>query len=1122
MEALDIGRSFIVQAPAGSGKTELLIQRYLRLLPLVDHPEEVLAITFTRKAALEMKLRVTNALKEARDGVVSETEHGRLTLSLAADVLARDASENWRLIDSPGRMRIETVDAFGASIARSLPISSGLGGTTATISDAEMDGIYRDAATATLDYLATATRSGNVVENVLVHLDNNVALFVDYLSRMLASREQWLSITGAGFANADEAANARRQLEQNIETIVGTQLEIARSQLPAESHHAVTELLRYAAKNVAEAGKIDHPFTGCCGLGSMPEPVAKQRAAWQAIANLLLTKTGSWRKSINKNDGFPVGDDGQKKALYELIGTLCERHALRESLHRTKLLPSAGYSDEQWKVLTALFDLLPLAVGELRRLFSERGVSDHNEVALAAGRALGSAEDPGEIALVLDYTIQHLLVDEMQDTSFGQYELLTKIIAGWSSGDGRTIFCVGDPMQSIYRFRGAEVGEFLLAQKNGIGNVQLDTLVLRRNFRSGEHIVHWVNTVFTQVMPLSDNIAAGAISYAESVPVEQHANAGACRVHSLFDADYDQEAEHTLSVIRDCLQDSEDENVALLVRSRTQLANLLPLLRQSGIKYQSVEIDRLTDLPEIIDALALTRALCHEGDRLAWLALLRSPWTGLKWQDLHALTYNDHHRTLTEIVADKERLAAMSQDGRARLERFLGAIAPYVQRSATWTLRNRVELAWCALGGPALLQDEEQLENVYRFFAVIEKIEKSGTLVDVRELERRLDDERVSSVTSSDCRVQVMTMHKAKGLQFDHVVLPGLGRAVRGGDKSVLSWLNIPTAAGGNEMIISPVGSRADVENDPLHQFIEATENDRNKMELDRLLYVACTRAVRSLHLIGSVATGPDNDALKPPVSGSLLSRLWCALDHYYADALAAGTGVTGNANAGSAGSEIAVNPLLQRLDPAWSAPVPERHVALALASSSAAEEPEQAVEFYWVGTAARHAGTIVHRLLQRLGERGADNANFDPAAELPTVRRWARDLGVAEKDIDTVWERVRSAVEGALSDPRGRWLLNGPGHSELAVTGVHNGRAESVVIDRIRIDDDGVHWIVDYKTSTHEGGDMSGFLHQESDRYRPQLRRYAELYAALSGADVRTALYFPLLKEFCEVSVTQ
>jgi ATP-dependent exoDNAse (exonuclease V) beta subunit len=121
VEALDVSRSFIVQAPAGSGKTELLIQRYLRLLAIVAQPEEILAITFTNKAAKEMQLRVINALCQARQNVTAETAHERLTIEAATEVLARDSEFGWHLIESPGRMRIQTVDAFGGGIARSVP-----------------------------------------------------------------------------------------------------------------------------------------------------------------------------------------------------------------------------------------------------------------------------------------------------------------------------------------------------------------------------------------------------------------------------------------------------------------------------------------------------------------------------------------------------------------------------------------------------------------------------------------------------------------------------------------------------------------------------------------------------------------------------------------------------------------------------------------------------------------------------------------------------------------------------------------------------------------------------------------------------------------------------------------
>ena len=1123
--ALDVSRSFIVQAPAGSGKTELLIQRYLALLPRVKNPEEVLAITFTRKAAMEMKQRVTTALMHARDAIDAMTAHGQFTLSLAAKVLAQDQAEGWNLIDSPGRMKIETVDAFGAGIARSLPFSSGLGGASATLADADSIAIYRDAAAATLDYLTIGNAAGTAAERVLLHLDNNVSLYITYVARMLASREQWLAITGAGFSGTEEADAARRQLESNIANVIARQLASLEAQLPQAYYNDLLVMLRYAATNLVGAGKSDHSLARLVlvDIQLLPTCTATERGTWQAIADLLLTKQGGWRKRVNKNDGFPVGDSGQKQMLYDLVSSLSAHsagsHLLREGLHRTRLLPAAEYSDEQWSVLLALFQLLPLAVGELRRLFGERAVSDHNEVALSAGRALGSADEPGDIALILDYQIRHLLIDEMQDTSFGQYELIKRLVAGWAPDDGRTVFCVGDPMQSIYRFRDAEVGEFLLARKNGIGNVHLEPLLLRRNFRSGENLVHWFNTVFQQVMPLHDDVAIGAIAYSDSVPVEQHANSGEHVVHPLFAVDSAAEAQHTLRVIQQCIDAPDKGSIAVLVRSRTQLAALLVQLRQAGVEYQAVEIDRLTDLPEIIDVLALTRALCHEGDRLAWLALLRSPWVGLTWKDLHALVVNDVDMTVMELCRDPARCENLSEDGRLRLHSFLTDIAPFRKRAATLTLRRRVELAWCALGGPALLDDAEQIENVYRYLAVLDKIETAGTLDDVRELEQKLDGERVSSMVSAACRLQLMTMHKAKGLQFDHVVMPGLGRATRGSDRDVLSWLSTSVESGHKELIISPVGSRAAVENDQLHQFIEATAKDKERMELDRLLYVACTRAVKSLHLIGSVTVAPDGESFRPPVRGSLLARLWTAIECDYTEAFDKRS-ADESIEALPVVDEYLVKPVLRRFEDRWQPPEPAGHAAFSVQAHDDPLPADQAVEFYWVGSAARHAGTIVHRWLQRISDGNYAIDKRDAGLEQAMTRRWAKALGVMEDDVEDVWARTSTALDNILADAKGRWVLSGEGHAELALTGLYSGRPESIVIDRVRIDEHGVHWIVDYKTSTHEGGDLAGFLRQESDRYRPQLRRYAELYANLTGAVVKTALYFPLLQEFCEVSL--
>lgn len=1115
-DALDVERSAIVQAPAGSGKTELLIQRFLKLLAIVNHPEEILAITFTRKAAFEMQSRVIGALRLARDGAAPDAEHERTTFRAASVALARDREFDWNLIQSPGRLRIQTVDAFGAGIARSVPLSSGLGGIGATVTGAEMNAMYRAAAAATLDSLDTEDELGESVERVLLHLDNHTGRYLSYLARMLAYRDQWLAMTGSGLSDPQKGSAVRRQLEKNIENIVVQHLSRVRELIPESCVVELLSLISYGVDNLQKDEKPDHPLCAVAGGNELPGMAAGDRVAWQAIAGLLLTRQGAWRKSINKNDGFPAGDSGQKQSLYELIHDLSHVPALDDSLRRVRTLPAPRYVDKQWDVLLALLKLLPLAVVELQRMFSERGVSDHIQVALAANNALGPVDEPGDIALMLDYSIRHLLVDEMQDTSLSQYGLLKKLTAGWMSGDGRSLFCVGDPMQSIYRFRDAEVGQFLLARQNGIGEVKLDSLILRRNFRSGEHLVHWFNTIFSQILPLHDDVSTGAISYSASVPVDAHANAGAYQIHPLFGVSPEEEAQRTLAIIKACLQENTGEGVAVLVRSRTTLPALTHELRLAHVPYQAVEIERLTNLPEIIDLVALTRALCHESDRLAWLALLRGPWVGLNWTDIHGVVSNDARSTVTELLDDADRIAGLSADAVERITRFRERIAVYTRGGATEALRDRVEMAWYALGGPSMLRDVEQLDNVYRFLDVIAKIEAAGSLADVRDLERMLDQERVSSRVDPDCQLQIMTMHKAKGLQFDHVVLHGLGRAARIGDKAVLSWMINTGSDGSNEMIISPLGPRSEIENDPLHQFIETTARDKERLELDRLLYVACTRARKSLHLVGNVGLTPDGQSYRRPSARSLLHRLWPAIEPDYEQAFAESRIAENAAHYDNDEPHLA-KPVLRRLTIAPPSAAPQLPGLPPTADQSVAGS-ESKVEYKWVGSAARHAGTIVHRWLQRITDGIANIDGRNIATLRPISRLWARGLGVSNEEIEAVCDRVAVALEKISADEKGRWLLQGAGKTELALSGVIDGRVQSVIIDRIRIDDKGVHWIVDYKTSTHEGADLEGFLEQEADRHRPQLEKYAAIYGNLTDAPVRTALYFPLLQKFCEV----
>ena len=1107
--ALDVTRSFIVQAPAGSGKTELLIQRYLHLLTIVDNPEEVLAITFTRKATAEMRLRVLEALQGAERGEQPREAHRALTHEVAEAVLRRDMAHGWGIVQNPRRLRIQSLDALNASILRMRPLT--MAGTGLSVAEgAELVAIYRRAAVATLDLLSEDDAVGAATRDVLTHLDGDTQTYIESLSRMLATRDQWLTFVGSGLLSDSQSAALRRGIESDLEYIVVEQLRTVRSIVPGDVAAELGKLAAHAALNLRLAGDPDHAI---CAFGEAPEIPPAQTGglrSWQALAELLLTRDGDVRKQVNVKQGFQRVDAGQKKAMHALLESLANETDFIEQLHAVRTLPPHRYDDEQWSVLLSLFRLLPTAVAELRRSFLALGVTDHTEVALGAQQALGSADSPGDVALLLDYQIRHILVDEMQDTSLAQYHMLEALTGGWQFDDGRTLFCVGDPMQSIYRFRDAEVAQFMLARQNGIASVPLESLTLQRNFRSGARLVDWFNQVFPDTLPASEDPASGAVPYSDSISADTLEGQGESHVYPVFGTHRAQEATVATSIVCKTLAEHPDDTMAVLVRSRSHTPALLASLREAGVAYQAIDIDRPSDLPEIIEISALTRALEHLGDRVAWLALLRSPWVGLDWTDLHQLVRDAATKTVLELLQEPARCAGLSEFGQQAVRGFMARIEPHLVTDRSRPLHERVERAWFALGGPALLEDENAVANVYHYLRVLSRLEVGGSLPDAAALLELLDDEHVSSEVPA--RLQIMTIHKAKGLEFDHVLLHGLGRTPRTGDSPVVNWLDLPNELGEARKIIGPIGRRDEAEDDPIHRFIRYKEATKDKHEQARLLYVACTRARKTLHLVGNVTYKSGDENFSTPPSNALLHLLWPAVEQHYIDAFAK---VEKSYN-GARRDWVA--PTLRRFSVPWTAPIST--LVPGLESGVPLRSGTRQVSYEWVGTEARLAGTIVHRWLQ-LAAVGQENLTPDRIRALrPSSEHWSRELGAGDDLVEAICDRVSAALTGVVSDDTGRWLLEPGGEAELALSGIVEGRVESIVIDRVCIDEHGTHWIVDYKTSSHEGGDLAGFLDSERQRHTEQLRKYAHIYKAYRDVPIRCALYFPLLQAFIEVDL--
>jgi ATP-dependent exoDNAse (exonuclease V) beta subunit len=1079
--ALDPSRSFIVQAPAGSGKTELLIQRFLVLLGTVEQPEQVIAITFTRKAAAEMRRRVLRALRAAAADAQGPEPHERTSFELARAAIARDRALGWQLLSQPQRLRIDTLDAFNAWLARQLPVLAG--GVAAVDVLDKPDDLYRETARRCVAAVADGGALGDALRTLLADLGNNCERLERLLAALLPRRDQWLHVFAAG-----EAA-LRPALEGALQRLIDDELAAIAALCDERLLLELAPMLRHAAGFAADP--LREALEPWLALERPPAGGPLALAAWRGAAALLLTKDGDWRRRIAKQEGFGPEHAAVRDRLRALIDELKTRGPLLDALRRVRELPDARYTERQWRSLAALRVVLVRLAAELKVAFAERRAVDFVELALAAQRALGQVDAPSDLLLALDRRIRHLLVDEFQDTSQAQRRLLELLTAGWQPDDGRTLFLVGDPMQSIYRFRDADMSLFLLAKRRGIGTVRLESLTLERNFRSAPPIVSWVNDAFARVFPPEDEIETGRAAFRASIATRAEAGEQFVRTHAT--APPHGEIDRVVAILAEERRRDPQQLIAVLVQNRNHLEGLRERLRERGFAVHAVEIDSLGDQQVAQDLAGLTRALLHFEDRIAWLGVLRAPWCGLRWADLEELCGDDRDAPIWRLLRDPQRLERLTPDGRARAESLAAALTAAFARRGETTLARWVERTWLDLGGAECLTDAAERLSAEQYFALLGAAERGGDIDDPAVLHRMLEAVQPQADAPREHGIEIMTMHRSKGLEFDTVVLLGLARQPRPDEPKALQWLARTTADSHDDLIVAPAAFAAPDES-ALVEFVRRAERERDLAEKARLLYVAATRARERLHVVWELPAGAE----QPPAQ-SLLAHLWHIVGMTPHTAPAREPGV----------EPVALRPLLRRL----VEPVAGRRAA-----PPPPPRPAPRPEFVWASQTAAHVGTVVHRYLQRIAEQGLERWSTRRIAE--SQRLFARELellGVEAAELDVAAARVVAALSRALDDPRGRWVL-GPheaARSELRMTLRVGTTLEHVRLDRTFVAD-GRRWIVDFKTSVHEGGNLEAFLASEVERYAPQLERYAAAIAATDARPVELALYFPLLGELC------
>ncbi len=1077
-EALKPTRSYIVQAPAGSGKTTLLVQRLLALLATAEQPEEIIAITFTRKAAAEMRQRVTTALQQAAAGQAPALAHEADTFALATAVLKQDRAMGWNLLDGGGRLKIDTIDALNLWLAERLPLLSGAVAGLQLVDDARS--LYRQAARLCLGELPDAGATGESLRRLLEALDNKTDRLERLLVELLPRRDRWLYHLAPG----EDAAELRDRLEAGLRGLVERQLEAAARVLREHGAEDWLVYLNHAGEHATTGALLD--WTHCCEL---PQPCGEQLHLWRCIAELFLTQKGEWRRRVDKSIGFPTTAADIKSDFSGLLSELTGNTVLLDTLKAIRGLPEPRYDDAEWQTLLDFRQVAIATAAELQLVFRQRGQCDFVELALLAQRALGDLEQPSDLLMALDHRIHHILIDEFQDTSYGQFELLKKLTTGWDGGDGRSLFLVGDPMQSIYRFRDADMSLFLKARDAGVGNLRPESLVLRRNFRSEAGLIDWVNGAMAPLMPPLDDLSAGAAAFVPSEPVRPGGQSP--QFHWLDCADPTVEVQQAVAILTSELARDPDQSIAVLVQNRSHLAGLRADLDRAGIQAHAVDIEPLHRRQIIQDLIGLTRALTHRLDRIAWLGVLRAPWCGITLAGLETLCAGlSTDASLYDAIRDPERQARLDASDRHCLLQTVAVLSACLESAGAQSVAAWVEDTWFSLGGPECCLAEQELSDAQRFFRELAILERAEGLHDALSLAGHFE-ELTNLDFPTGTGVEIMTIHRAKGLEFDTVLLMGLGRRLRGDDRQALRWLELDRLDDAQPLLaplpVADEGSR-------LYDYIKAEDRARDDLELHRRLYVALTRARDRLYLLGHLQEDGQ------PAPNSALKRLWPALGEHET--------LTRKSPAPVVPEGTDEPPLLRRHRSAGSRAglYPRADVSL-----------DETLEFEWVGQTAVLVGTAVHEWLMTIARDGVEHWPADKLAQIaPRIRRQLSLGGLRGQALEAAAEQVARALGAALEDPRGRWLLQShdEAEAELKVAVWNGNRLERLIVDRTFIDA-GSRWIVDYKTSTHEGADLAGFIQSEVTRYQPQLERYASALRVADPRPIKVALYFPLLGVF-------
>ncbi|PIV30410.1 MAG: DNA helicase UvrD, partial [Zetaproteobacteria bacterium CG02_land_8_20_14_3_00_50_9] len=610
---------------------------------------------------------------------------------------------------------------------------------------------------------------------------------------------------------------------------------------------------------------------------------------------------------------------------------------------------------------------------------------------------------------------------------------------------------------------------------------------LERNFRSDPAVIDWVNQAFRNMFPRHEDMLEGAIPYSQAKAMRT--DGGSVHLHLQARRDDEAEASAVIAMVQQALQ--QGHSTGILARSRKHLHHIMDALQQANIPFRAIKILPLHEQPEIRALVALTRALLHPQDRVAWAGVLRSPCCGLSTQDLFSLPGDSETSPWQQLKQSQQMQLTTGHAQQARIAHVVQALDPCIGLAGKIAVRTLVKTAWQRLGMPGTLLPEQQT-NVGNVLDLLDQLDGQPVHgeIDFALLDEHLAKRFTEPDSSPQANmVELLTMHGAKGLEWDTVILPGLGKDP-GNSASPLLAFTEASAQTQSLFLMSPKSQTRS--NDTLYNFIRRIEKARDTHETRRLLYVACTRARKTLHLCGHL--NKAEEAARSSLLHLLLSQDETAF------------GATLHNIEATAASATNIRPLTRMAE------LPACLEATTAPASTASE-----IEYIWSGPTATAVGHAVHACLQQIGEQGIEQwQSSDSDAAINHMHRSLMREGLSGTLLEQAMQRCTRAINNTLSSSHGQWILSGQhqhARCEWPLSKRQHQQIRHFILDRSFIDEHGTRWIIDYKVSDHEGGNLESFIASEADRYSPQIRAYGALLGDLEpGRDIKQAIYFPLM----------